>query len=229
MTVLIRGYCCRSHEQVADVSLDVQWLICLAVVNNRNSLAVDEKLLEVPAYVVCFDVTVVETMFRREMHIDRWAVALEKGEERVFVRSIDVNFFRQFKVWFESAAWSNILETVDDLCAVFTWLLQSKLVAGNSEDAEILEAVLECIHCEVLVRGASERRDVDEEDDIAAVLGPVDRLLAVNILDLVVVDCPVAAARVITQHFTDCLDVRRTVSGGENCRNCKQDSHPISG
>ena len=78
---------------------------------------------------------------------------------------------------------------------------ESELVAGHREDAEVLEAGLQCIQREVLRRRASERRHVDDEDDAAAVQRPVERLGTVHVVDLVVVDRPVACQRVVAQHL----------------------------
>jgi len=43
---------------------------------------------------------------------------LEEGVEWMFLGSIHVNFHRQFKVGFEAAAWSDILQTVQNFGSV---------------------------------------------------------------------------------------------------------------
>jgi len=78
---------------------------------------------------------------------------------------------------------------------------ESKLVARNAEDAEVLELGLECIQRVVLRRGASEGRHVDQQDDAAGVRRPVDSLMAVNVADLVVVDATIAGQRVVAQRL----------------------------
>ena len=78
---------------------------------------------------------------------------------------------------------------------------ESKLVARNAEDAEVLELGLECIQGVVLRRGASEGRHVDQQDDAAGVRRPVDSLMAVNVADLVVVDATIAGQRVVAQRL----------------------------
>ena len=77
----------------------------------------------------------------------------------------------------------------------------SELVARNAEDAEVPERGLECIQRVVLGRGDSEGRHVDEQDDPAVVRRPVERLPAVHVQDLVVVDRAIAGQRVVAQRL----------------------------
>jgi len=84
---------------------------------------------------------------------------------------------------------------------------QCELVARNAEDAEVLELALECIHCEVLRRRTSERRDVNEQYDVAEVLRPVDRVFVVYVEYFVVVDRAIASQRVIAEHLARCFEV----------------------
>jgi len=84
---------------------------------------------------------------------------------------------------------------------------ESELVAGKSEDAEVLELALECIQCGVLVGRTSERGDIDQQHDVAAIVGPVDRTSVVHVCDLVVVDRAIAGQRVIAEHLASCLVV----------------------
>lgn len=176
------------QQQVPDISFDMFRLIRLAVPDNGTAARIDEKLLEVPADVVSAEIVVIQTVFLGKGSRRRRTICLEEGVERMFIGAVDFNFLSQFEVWFEAAARANVLETVKDFSPIVARLLQAELVAGHSEDAEVLELSLQCIHCGVLEGGASERGHVDDEDDIAAVLGPVEWRQTVHIVDLVVVD-----------------------------------------
>jgi len=207
----------RRHHHVLDVSLDVVRVVHLAVVNDGNSTSVDQKLLEVPPNVVGFKVVVVQTVFLGERADCRRTVGLEKSVERMFAWSVDIDSLGELKVRLKSSARTNELDTVEYFRSIFSRFLQTELVAGNSEDPEVPELGLQCIHWRILVSRTSERGYVHQHHHVATVTRPIDRLLSVHVIDLEVVDRSVAAARVITHHLVGVLVVT-----ADRCHDNKQ-------
>ena len=70
---------------------------------------------------------------------------LEEGVEWMFLGSIHVNFHRQFKVGFEAAAWSDILQTVQNFGSVGARFLLYK----DNTSTGICPAVTQFIQCPV--------------------------------------------------------------------------------
>jgi len=65
------------HKHVADVVLNVVHGVRFAVADNRNTAAVDQEFLEVPANVVCPQVVVHQKVFLGEIDGRRWTVRLQ--------------------------------------------------------------------------------------------------------------------------------------------------------
>lgn len=100
---------------------------------------------------------------------------------------------------------------------------QAKLVAWYCEYPEVAELGLQCIHRRILVSGASVRGNVHQHHHVATVTRPVDRLLTVYVINLEVVDRPVAATRVITHHFVNILVA--AAAAACRCHDNQQNNH----
>lgn len=76
---------------------------------------------------------------------------------------------------------------------------QSELVARYAKYFEVAYTALECIQRVVLRSRTSPRGDVGNEQNLIPVRRPVDRPFLVDVSDFVVVDCTIAASRMVAE------------------------------
>merc|ERR1719261_189067 len=92
-------------------------------------------------------------------------------EDRQLASAVDLGAREKLALELEAVAGAHVLQSVDELIVALIRLV-TELIAGDSEDGDLVaELVDQCVHgSEVTGRGASERRHVLDENDLALVV-----------------------------------------------------------
>ena len=91
---------------------------------------------------------------------------LQEGVNWIFILSVDIQFLIKWEARNETVSRSDIFQAVEDFGGIVTWFLQAELVTGGGHDFKVAEAVVECIHGQVLGGCSSEGCNIHEKDDL---------------------------------------------------------------
>jgi len=88
----------------------------------------------------------------------------------MFIFPVDFYLFEDLEIRFKSPSWTNMTDAVHDLCAVATWLLLSKTIAGKSQHHEVGVILLKRINLVVLIGVTSVSGYVHNQDNLSLVV-----------------------------------------------------------
>jgi len=156
--------------------------------DSGSATFVNQKLLEVPNDVAALDripeknVSVANFVSRGRTSI------LEECVHWVFFFAIDVDFSEDVHIWawLPIATWANILESVQNFI-VASWFLHVELIRRERQKLNSWVSCHQRVEIFVLLGVTAESSDIDDEEDLAAVLGQIVAFTGEG-LDFVAVD-----------------------------------------
>ena len=137
------------------------------------SVGIDEEFLEIPANVIGMLRSVENHRVVFEMFPRWWHARLQIFIQGMLTLSVHVDQPEQREIRHEILARPNVFQTVQQLGLGLCRLLIAELIGRNSENGEMFrrgEFVLQCIQLSVLRCDPSERRHIDDQTELIAIL-----------------------------------------------------------
>lgn len=92
----------------------------------------------------------------------------------MLIFTIDFNLLEHVKVRCKSATRSNVFYAIPNLCTIFSWFLQTELVARKAKDSKIVIIFLKCIQLSVVPSETSISGYVDHQNNVSPKLRQTD-------------------------------------------------------
>lgn len=119
-------------HKILDVPNDIIGGCGRVVSHHRHARSVNKNLLEVPSNITILQRSIEQLLLINKLLPGWWAVFFEEIVEGMFIFTVHVYLLEKLEVGQEPLARPHVLDTIENLFAVTTWLLLAKLVAWKS-------------------------------------------------------------------------------------------------